>query len=197
VLYVSNVDRSVAFYQSALGFRTVTAFPGAAFLQAAGSTNDHDLGLFEIGAGAAPSGAVPSGAGQRTVGLYHLAWEVDTLAELERIAGVLTEAGALVGASDHGTSKSLYAKDPDGLEFEVAWFVPAAFLTAGTRVSGSPLPLDLAKEKARYGEQTRGGGRLRARLILDAWTPGRRVSRTGRRRGPGSGSAGTSPRPAP
>ncbi|HEY6798531.1 MAG TPA: VOC family protein [Kineosporiaceae bacterium] len=152
VLYVRDVERSVAFYHEVLGFRTVAAAPGAAFLQAPDSTNDHDLGLFEIG-----SAAGSSEAGQRTVGLYHLAWEVDTLAELERLAGVLSRAGALVGASDHGTSKSLYAKDPDGLEFEVAWFVPAALLTASTRVSGRPLPLDLPTEKARYGEQTRGG----------------------------------------
>ena len=55
---------------------------GAAFLQAPGSTNDHDLGLFEIGSA---GGRRPAPAGP-TVGLYHLAWEVDTLAELARIA---------------------------------------------------------------------------------------------------------------
>ena len=92
--------------------------PGqAAFFQAPGSTNDHDLGTFQIGSGRR---ARPP-AGRGTVGLYHLAWEVDTLAELERLAGVLTERGALVGASDHVTTKSLYAQDPDGIEFEVCW----------------------------------------------------------------------------
>src|SRR5688572_23187730 len=95
-------------------------FPGAAFLRAPGSTNDHDLGLFEIGAAAgAPT------AGRSTVGLYHLAWEVDTLAELGRVRDALATAGALAGSSDHGTTKSLYGKDPDGLEFEVVWLVPA------------------------------------------------------------------------
>src|SRR5690349_22803743 len=93
---------------------------GAAFLRAPGSTNDHDLGLFSIG-----DAAGPSQAGRQTVGLYHLAWEVDTLDELERLAQALSEHGALVGASDHGTTKSLYAKDPDGNEFEVAWIIPA------------------------------------------------------------------------
>ncbi len=153
VLYVSDVERSVAFYRDALGFRTVVSSPGAAFLQAPDSTNDHDLGLFELGAAARPSEA-----GRTTVGLYHLAWEVDTLAELERIAGVLTEHGALVGASDHGTTKSLYAKDPDGLEFEVVWIIPAALLDESAKAAGPrPRPLDLDKEKARYGAQTRGG----------------------------------------
>ena len=33
--------------------------------------------------------------------------------------------GALIGQSDHGVNKSLYARDPDGLEFEVMYLVPA------------------------------------------------------------------------
>jgi catechol-2,3-dioxygenase len=154
VLYVRDLERSVEFYREVLGFETVMTMAGAAaFVQAPGSTNDHDLGLFQIGAGAGPSEA-----GRRTVGLYHLAWEVDTLAEMERLAARLAEAGALVGASDHGTTKSLYAKDPDGLEFEVAWIVPAdqldeAALAARERIG----PLDLAREKDRYGAETRGG----------------------------------------
>ena len=85
VLYVRDVERSVAFYRDILGFSQVMGFPGAAFLQAPGSTNDHDLGLFEIGAGAGPSPA-----GRATVGLYHLAWEVDTLAALRDLAAKLS-----------------------------------------------------------------------------------------------------------
>ena len=118
-----------------------------------GSTNDHDLGLFEIGAGAGPSLA-----GRATVGLYHLAWEVDTLGELERLQQVLAERGALVGASDHGTTKSLYARDPDGLEFEVAWVVPAELLDQAAVAARKRIgPLDLEREKQRYGAATVGG----------------------------------------
>src|SRR5262245_29882004 len=127
VLYVRDVARSVAFYREALGFQVIDggdAFPGAAFLRAGGSSNDHDLGLFQIGAQAGPSGA-----GRSTVGLYHLAWEVDTLAELQRIEATLIELDSLVGASDHSTTKALYAKDPDGIEFEVSWLVPLELLT--------------------------------------------------------------------
>ena len=150
VLYVRDVDRSVAFYTEALGFRVRTALPGAAFLQAEGSNNDHDLGLFGIG-----DRAGASTAGRSTVGLYHLAWEVDTLGELRRVAEVLTRHGALVGASDHGTTKALYARDPDGLEFEVSWLVPAALITPDLTMRTSPLDLDA--EIARYGADTPGG----------------------------------------
>src|SRR4029453_3648853 len=82
VLYVRALGGGVAFYRAGLGFGTAMTRGGAAaFIQAPGSTNDHDLGLFQIGPGAGPSEA-----GRRTVGLYHLAWEGETLAELERLA---------------------------------------------------------------------------------------------------------------
>lgn len=156
VLYVRDVARSTRFYTDVLGFRVVgdlAGIPGAAFLQAPGSSNDHDLGLFEVGAA-----AEPSGAGRGTVGLYHLAWEVDTLAELERLAGRLTEVGALVGASDHSTTKALYARDPDGLELEVSWLVPADLLDDEVLAGRAHVrPLDLAGEQERFGRETRGG----------------------------------------
>jgi catechol-2,3-dioxygenase len=152
VLYVRDVDRSVDFYARVLGFRAVAGSPGRAmFLQAEGSTNHHDLGLFSVGAQAGDSAA-----GRGTVGLYHLAWEVDTLGELRRIAGVLREHGALVGASDHGSTKALYAHDPDGIEFEVSWLVPADRL-GDTDTSMRTEALDIDAEIARYGADTRGG----------------------------------------
>jgi catechol 2,3-dioxygenase-like lactoylglutathione lyase family enzyme len=140
-----------------LGFRpigmTPEGFRGAAFLQAPGSTNDHDLGLFEIG-----EAAGPSGAGRTTVGLYHLAWEVGTLLELEQTAAALSAANALVGSSDHGSTKSLYGRDPSGLEFEIVWLIPADLLDDGAREARKSIGhLDLEKEKARYGATTQGG----------------------------------------
>jgi catechol-2,3-dioxygenase len=157
VLYVSDVQRSVDFYAGVMGFEVINMLPegfqGAAFLRASGSTNDHDLGLFEVGSSAAPSRA---GVGQ--VGMYHLAWEVDTLAELSRLSERLSEAGALVGASDHGTTKSLYAKDPDGLEFEVVWLIPAALLEESDLSGRKTIrPLNLPRELERFGSETRGG----------------------------------------
>lgn len=155
VLYIRELDRSIAFYRDVLGFSVVGKLGGqAVFLQAPDSTNDHDLALFALGAGAGPSTA-----GRSTVGMYHLAWEVGTLAELEEHAQRLSAADALVGASDHGTTKSLYGQDPDGLEFEIVWLIPAHLLDDAAIESSKKqiLPLDLAKEKARYGADTRGG----------------------------------------
>jgi hypothetical protein len=83
---------------------------------------------------------------------------VDTLSELGELARKLREAGALVGASDHGTTKSLYAKDPDGIEFEVAWVVPADLLDEAALAARATIGhLDLDKEMARYGAATEGG----------------------------------------
>jgi catechol-2,3-dioxygenase len=149
VLFVRDAERSARFYRDVLGFRDKAAMPNAVFLQAPESDNDHDLAVFGIGdsAGASP-------AGRTTVGLYHLAWEVPTLADLRDHRDRLAAAGALVGASDHGTTKALYAKDPDGLEFEVSWLVPHDLLADVADVVTAPL--DLEAEIERYGSETVG-----------------------------------------
>jgi catechol-2,3-dioxygenase len=156
VLYVRDVATSVDFYERALGFTPLSfgeVIPGAAFMQAPGSDNDHDLGLFEVGKAAADS---PAGRG--AVGLYHLAWEVETLTDLAEISTRLAQMGALVGASDHSTTKALYARDPDGLEFEVSWLVPAHLITGEVLAGRSSIrPLDIDREIARYGAHTQGG----------------------------------------
>jgi catechol-2,3-dioxygenase len=151
VLYVRDAERSAQFYCDTLGFRRLPLpFPGAAFLQAEGSTNDHDLGLFSIG-----DGAADSPAGRQAVGLYHLAWEVDTLTDLAEVGAKLSETGAFVGATDHGTTKALYGKDPDGIEFEISWLVPAAMITDDMEMTSRRLELD--KEIERFGADTLGG----------------------------------------
>ncbi|MEO8475838.1 MAG: VOC family protein [Actinomycetota bacterium] len=155
VLYVRNADRTFAFYRDVLGFKLVGEIPqaGAKFLQAPDSTNDHDLALFTIGAEAGDSTA-----GRQTVGLYHIAWEVQTLGDLQEIALKLADAGAMVGATDHSTTKALYAKDPDGLEFEVCWIVPKEFLSGDVVAAKTQLrPLDLEADIERYGVGTLGG----------------------------------------
>lgn len=143
VLYVRDAQHAFQFYRDVLGFQLIEQLGDQAlFLRANGSDNHHDLGLFGVGPDAGP----PT-RGER-VGLYHAAWEVPTLADLARARQALLAAGALRGESDHGSSLSLYAEDPDGNEFEVFWMVPReewASRGFGTR------RLDLAGELARRG----------------------------------------------
>ncbi|HEV8674922.1 MAG TPA: hypothetical protein VGX21_12815 [Methylomirabilota bacterium] len=76
--------------------------------------------------------------------MYHSAGEAGEITDLVRARQRLIGAGALVGSSDHGVRLSLYAKDPDGLEFEIFWTVPSG-KPVGTR------PLDLEAELVRRG----------------------------------------------
>jgi catechol-2,3-dioxygenase len=138
VLWVSDVERSVRFYCDLLGFEVTKQHPNAAFLKIPGTPDDHHLGLFEQATGR------PDERGPR---MYHAAWEVGEITDLVRARRRLIEAGSLVGQSDHGVSLSLYAKDPDGLEFEVFWTVPGG-LPVGTRA------LDLDAEVARWATRS-------------------------------------------
>ena len=53
----------------------------------------------------------------------------------------------------------MYARDPDGIEFEVSWLVPAGLVDDETRAaSAANRPLDLERERRRYGGATEGGG---------------------------------------
>ena len=146
VLYVRDAERTRRFYEDVLGFSTVIDHPDGAyvFMRAPASSNHHDIAFFTIGQGAAPSDA-----GRRTVGMYHIAWQVPTLADLEEMRDRLATAGALKGASDHGANKSLYAMDPDGLEFEVMWLVPAEHWGAAEHQAIIE-PLDIAGERQRF-----------------------------------------------
>jgi catechol-2,3-dioxygenase len=136
VLWVSDIERSVWFYTEVLGFEVKRRYPNAAFLIIPGTADDHHLGLFER------SGVCPPD--ERAAGMYHSAWEVNELTDLARARKKLVEVGSLIGQSDHGASLSLYAKDPDGIEFEIFWAVPGG-KPVGTRA------LDLEAELTRRG----------------------------------------------
>jgi catechol-2,3-dioxygenase len=144
VLFVTDIDRAVRFWTTAFGMEVVASEPRAraAFLRLKRSGNHHDLGLFGLGPQAAPRP-------QRSVGLYHLAWQVDTIDELAAARETLVSLGAYVGESSHGATKSLYGKDPDGNEFEVMWMLPRE--DWGRYADSAPVePLDLAGEVERW-----------------------------------------------
>lgn len=147
VLYVRDARAHERFYRDVLGFTTVIDDEAGrfVFMRGGGSPNHHDIAFFTIGAGAAASTA-----GRTSVGLYHVAWEVPTIEDLAAMKQRLQDAGALVGSSDHGANKSLYAVDPDGLELEVMYLVPASEWGAEEH-EAIIRPLDLDRELARFG----------------------------------------------
>jgi catechol-2,3-dioxygenase len=144
VLFVSDLERSVTFYEQAFGMTVMAREPraNAAFLRLRRSGNHHDLGLFGVGA----QQPRPRGA----LGLYHLAWQVDTVEELQEARATLLALDAYTGESSHGATKSIYAHDPDGNEFEVMWMLPRA--DWGEFEDSAPVErLDLAAEVSRWG----------------------------------------------
>jgi catechol-2,3-dioxygenase len=145
VLYVRDAGAAAGFYGRVFGFEVVSTELGgqAVFMRAAGTDNHHDLGLFSVG----PQAPRPP---RGSTGLYHLAWEVPTIEDLATAARELSTAGALGGASDHGVSKSLYGRDPDGNEFEIMWRVPRESWGEFEK-RGTVMPLDLDAEVRRWG----------------------------------------------
>ena len=145
VLFVRDADAAAAFYRDAFGFEELDRPQGmsAAFMRSPDGTNHHDLGLFEVG----PDAPRPP---RGSVGLYHLAWQIDTIEALAEMADRLRELGALSGASDHGVSKSLYGRDPDGNEFEVMWEVPREAWGRFEK-EATVMPLDIDAELRRWG----------------------------------------------
>jgi len=89
VLFVADLERALAFYTGVFGMEVAARAPraNAAFLRLTRSGNHHDLGLFGVGPQAAPK--VRGG-----IGLYHLAWQVDTIEELEEARMALVGADA-------------------------------------------------------------------------------------------------------
>jgi catechol-2,3-dioxygenase len=112
VLRVSDVERSKAFYRDVLGFQIRRERPGRMVFFHLGE-NDHDLAIMSLGPDAPP-------AEERRVGLYHFALRVGSLDELKAAYQHLRASDAnIVGITHHGDTKSIYLKDPDGLEIEL------------------------------------------------------------------------------
>ncbi len=146
VLWVKDPAVSAEFYHNALGLEVKEELDGAVFMSSPNSGTDHDLGLFRT------PGDTPDG---RAVGLYHIAWEVETLTDLADAKVRLAEMGALVGENNHGVSRSLYCQDPDGIEFEIMWEVPLDLYDTD---DPSNVPLDLEADMARFGADAPGRG---------------------------------------
>ena len=141
VLFVSELEKAVAFYKDVFGFKVIASEGAMAFLRASESENHHDLGLLEVGA-RAPRPA------RGSIGLYHLAWELPDIKALAAAREKLIKAKAFTGESDHGSTKSVYGTDPDGNEFELMILLSKA--EWGKYDSSAPvMTLDWQKELRR------------------------------------------------
>jgi catechol 2,3-dioxygenase-like lactoylglutathione lyase family enzyme len=148
VLYVRDARRQQRFYEEVLGFETVVADPGGAyvFMRAPGSGNHHDLACFTDRFGRRRL----AGRTRARSGCTTSPGRCPTLDDLEEHRRKLAAAGALKGASDHGVNKSLYAHDPDGIEFEVMWLVPPDEWGEAEH-QAIVQPLDIAGDAQRFG----------------------------------------------
>ena len=119
VLFVADLERAEDFYTSLFDMVVVAREPraNAAFLRLPRSGNHHDLGLFGVGNSVPPKR-------HGGIGLYHLAWQLDTIEELAAAKQALVAVDAFTGESSHGATKSVYSADPDGIEFEIMWMLP-------------------------------------------------------------------------
>jgi catechol 2,3-dioxygenase len=117
-LKVADVDRSLGFYRDVLGFEVQQRWgTDAAFVSAGGYHHHLGLNSWESRGGSPP----PPGH----TGLFHVAIRYPSRAALADALRRLVDARIpLTGASDHGVSLALYAKDPDGNGVELYWDRP-------------------------------------------------------------------------
>jgi catechol 2,3-dioxygenase len=134
-LTVTDLDRSRAFYERAVGLRPTELDDGTLALGAAG-----ERPLIELRGDSAARGL-----NRRAPGLYHLAVLVPTRLDLAFALARIAEARyPLDGASDHLVSEALYLSDPDGNGIEIYRDRPRAeWPRAGDQLQMSTLPLDL------------------------------------------------------
>jgi len=119
-LKVSELPRSLAFYEGVLGFKVTKRLGDtAAFLSYGDYHHDICINTWES------RGGSPPGAG--TTGLFHFAILYTERSELRDAFERLKKAGIVIdSAVDHGVSESIYVRDPDQNGVELYWDRPAA-----------------------------------------------------------------------
>jgi len=109
-LQISDLERSVEYYQGVLGMDLLERGAGRASLGVRGAT---PLAYLVEKAGVAP--VPPRGR----FGLYHFALLLPDRVALGRFAAHVLRLGFRPGMADHAVSEALYLSDPDGLGIEV------------------------------------------------------------------------------
>jgi catechol 2,3-dioxygenase len=137
-LTVSNLDRSVGYYETAVGLEALERADGRATLGVGGRPL---LVLVEV-PGAAPASGY--------TGLYHFALLVPERVDLARwLAHAARDRVPLVGLSDHFVSEAIYLSDPDGHGIEIYQDRPRETWEGLVASRMTTLPLDV---DALFGE---------------------------------------------
>jgi catechol-2,3-dioxygenase len=111
-LRVRNIDRSVEFYRDVVGLQLRSRGETAAFLGIRPDAS-HEVALFQLPADAA-------GPEPNRVGMYHMAWEMASFADLERFhERLLAHRVHITGYSPR--QANVMFLDPDGNELEALW----------------------------------------------------------------------------
>lgn len=135
-IQVSNLDRSISYYETVIGFRVIERSDIVATLGALGG----GPALLELHE---KPGVNPVGHRGR-IGLYHFAILLPDRPALGRFLRHLTELGQRVGMSDHLVSEALYLSDPDGIGIEVYADRPrSAWRHAARQLAMASDPLDV------------------------------------------------------
>lgn len=109
-LQISDLDRSLEYYESVLGLQRLPSDEADASL---GASDGRPLVHLVEKVGIKP---VPA---QGAFGLYHFAILLPERAALARFLAHLVQLGLRPGMADHLVSEALYLHDPDGLGIEV------------------------------------------------------------------------------
>jgi catechol 2,3-dioxygenase len=140
-LTVTDLDRAIPFYATAVGLRLHDRAGGVATM----GTGDEDVVVLHESPDAQPAG--------RHAGLYHVALLYPTREELAHAAMRLAVTRTPIqGASDHGTHEAIYLPDPDGNGIELAADRPRDEWPELTAYSMGPQPLDLDNLLAAAGD---------------------------------------------
>ena len=135
VIRVRDAKRSEDFYHNVLGLEVRNRTRGGKMIFLTSNPEiDHELALAELGSDAA-------GPFEDQVGLYHMAWELAGIDELKDAYQVVLDNNVdVAGFGDHGETKGLYIRDPDGVEIELYALAPEfaeitleEILTGGSR----------------------------------------------------------------
>ena len=130
-LTVTDLDRSVTFYEDAIGLRLHRREDGVAAM----GVGEEDLLVLHEEPKARRAG--------RHAGLFHYALLFPSRDELARAALRLAATKTPIqGASDHGTHEAIYLPDPDGNGIELAADRPRERWPKPLNYAGGPHPLD-------------------------------------------------------